>query len=306
MKYIMEMQEDTESFMVRLAYNIFRPEGKEKGSVVIVHGMAEHRKRYVRFAEFLAENGYGVITYDLPGHGESAQITGHFGDEGWQGLVNSAARAVARARKEFPGVPVVLLGHSMGSMISRCFIQEYDDQIDGLILTGAPNWQRAVNAGIALGKQIRRVRGKTGMSKLMDHLVTGNFNKSVKNPKTAVDWLSYNKENVQNYLDDPMCGFGFTVQGYLDELEGMRRMHDLKNYHCRNPKMPVYFLAGREDPCIGGDAGFADSVDTVKMAGYHNVLTKLYPNMRHEILNETEYQKVYNDILRWLDHKLRR
>ncbi len=294
--------------MIRLAYNVFRPDGEVKGAVAVVHGMAEHRKRYVRFAEYLAENGYGVITYDLPGHGESISETpGYFGDfDGWQMLIDSAVRAVNRAKKEFPDVPVTLFGHSMGTMIARCYIQEHDTEINGLILSGAPNWQSAVTAGIALGKQIRGVRGQKGSSKLMDQLVTGNFNRSVDDPKTAVDWLSYNEENVKNYLEDPLCGFGFTVQGYLDELEGMRQMHRVELYQCRNRLLPILFMAGEDDPCIGGEAGFADSVNTLKEAGYHNVVFKLYPNMRHETLQEKDYMKVQKDIRNWIGRMVRR
>lgn len=287
---------------MKLAYNVFRPHEKTKGAVAIVHGMAEHRKRYAGFAEYLADSGYGVITYDLPGHGESvSEEKGHFGDDGWQTLVESAGRAVRRAKTEFPDVKIVLFGHSMGSMIARCYLQDHDSEIDGLILSGAPNWQRAAAAGIALGKQIRGVKGKKGFSKVMDKLITGNFNKAVENPSTGVDWLSYNEENVKQYLEDPECGFGFTVQGYLDELEGMEQMHKVEHYHCTKPKMPVAFFAGKEDPCIGGQKGFADSVGTLKSAGYRHISTRLYPKMRHEILHETDSQRVYRDIKNWLD-----
>ena len=288
--------------MLRLAYNVFRPQGEVRGAVAVVHGMAEHRKRYNELAAFLTDNGYGVVTYDLPGHGESAEgELGHFGEDGWRTLVSSAMRAVKRARKEFPDVPVILLGHSMGSMIARCFIQEHDDEIDGLILSGAPNWQRAVNAGILLAKRIKKRRGGKSASKLLDRLVTGNFNRSVKNPKTDVDWLSYDEANVQEYIEDPLCGFGFTVQGYLDELEGMRQMHEVKLYQVKNRQLPIVFLAGGEDPCIGGTEGFKDSTDTLRNAGYRNITTRLYPKMRHEILRETNHERVYRDILRWLE-----
>ena len=291
--------------MLRLAYNIFRPSGNVRGAVAVVHGMAEHRKRYIRFAEYLADRGYGVITYDLPGHGESvAETPGYFGDEdGWLEMISSASRAVKRAKKEFPGVPVFLFGHSMGTMISRCYIQDHDKEIKGLILSGAPNWQAATTAGIALAKQLRGLRGKKGKSKLLDRLVTGNFNKSVKDPKTPYDWLSYNEENVQEYIDDPYSGFGFTIQGYLDELEGMRQMARTELYKCLNKELPIFFVAGEDDPCTGGLKGLSDSMDTLRKAGYGHVTKKLYPHMRHEILREKEHEKVFRDIADWLDSR---
>ena len=288
--------------MANKIYSVFRPQGDVIGAVAVVHGMAEHRRRYDPFAEYLSKNGYGIITSDLPGHGDNVDETpGYFGEDGWKELVDSAIRTVKKTRKEFPGVPVTLFGHSMGTMISRCFLQEHDNGIDALILSGAPNWQAATGAGIALGKAIRRVKGKKGSSKLMDQMITGNFNKTVEDPDTPVDWLSYNKDNVQAYNADELCGFGFTVQGYIDELTLMRKMHRTRLYRCTNPSLPIVLFAGEDDPCIGGEKGFESSVKTLRKAGYEQIETKLYPHMRHEILNETGKEAVYEDIRNWLD-----
>ncbi|MBO7703916.1 MAG: lysophospholipase [Solobacterium sp.] len=285
------------------AYSIFTPETRIKGAVAIVHGMAEHRGRYIPFAQYLADHGFGVLTYDLPGHGESVkEHRGYFGDEnGWDVLVDSAVDAVRKTGETFPDVPLFLFGHSMGSIIARCFLQKHDDMIDGLILSGAPNYQAAAAAGIALGRVLRRFRGKTGTSKLMDQMVTGNFNRAVENPDTPLDWLSYDSENVRKYIDDPDCGFGFTIQGYIDELRGIRRMHRVKRYLFNNPKLPIAFFAGADDPCTGGDAGLDDSAGTLVKAGYRDISVKRYPGMRHEILNETGRQEVYEDIENWLE-----
>ncbi|MBQ9328279.1 MAG: alpha/beta hydrolase [Solobacterium sp.] len=288
--------------MSEIAYSVFRPAKEVKGAVAIVHGMAEHRKRYVGFAEYLAGRGYGVVTYDLPGHGESTDDTkGYFGKDGVNTLIDSVSGAIERSKQEFPGTTTILMGHSMGTMVSRCWIQNHDGEIDALILSGAPNWQSAGKMGISLGKVLRIFKGEKGLSPLMDSMVTGNFNKTIKDPETPVDWLSYNKENVKKYIEDPDCGFGFTIQGYIDELTLMGQMHDVARFRVSKPALPIRFIAGEEDPCIGGVNGLEDSIGTLKKAGYTEITSRLYPHMRHETLNETDHQTVFSDIADWLD-----
>ena len=285
-----------------ISYSIYRPEKETRMAAVIVHGMAEHKKRYEDFANALSDSGCGVITFDLPGHGEDAEVKGYFGKKkGWDLLVSSVESAVRKAKMEFPSVPLFLFGHSMGSMLTRCWLQNHDAEADGIILSGAPCWQPAGKAGILIGKAIRAVRGDKAHSRLMDQMVTGNFNKAVKNAETPVDWLSYRRENVQDYLQDDLCGFGFTVNGYIDELSGMEEMHDKTRYCVRKPDLPIFFIAGEDDPTIGGEKGWRDSINTLKEAGYRNISEHRYSGMRHEILNETRKREVYEDILKWMN-----
>ncbi len=291
--------------MSKLAVSIFRPAGAAKGAVEIIHGMSEHRKRYDDFAKFLCENGYAVYTFDLPGHGENEGLRGWFGEkDGWDYVLYSAAEVMKTAKSENPGIPFILFGHSMGTIVARCLLQEYDSELNGLVLTGAPNYQPAVKAGIALGKVLKMTKGARGHSAVMDQAVTGNFNKVVKDPKTPYDWISYNTENSQKYVDDPQCGFPFTIQGYIDELTGLERLHDSSKYRCTRKDLPILFAAGKDDPCIGGEAGFADSIATLTKAGYTDIDSKLYDGMRHEILNEIDHTRVYEDILNWIRQKV--
>ena len=287
-----------------IGVSIYRPSGKIKGVVQIVHGMAEHRKRYENFAQFLKSHNYAVVSFDLPGHGESVEngIKGYFGEkDGWDHLLYITHEITNRIHKEFEGIPVFMLGHSMGSMIARCYIQKHDEELNGVILTGVPNYQSAAKGGILLGKFLKLFKGGTGHSHLMDTLITGSFNKSVQNPKTALDWLSYFEKNIEDYVKDDFCGFPFTIQGYIDELTGLERMHNSNLYECENPNIPILMLAGEDDPCRGGDKGFEDSIKTLRDAHYTNIKTKLYPGMRHEILNEENHKEVYNDILKFLN-----
>lgn len=287
--------------MLNLEKTVLMPaEGQElKASLTIVHGMAEHHHRYDAFAKYLSEQGIGVFYYDLPGHGAKVEKEnlGYFHEEtGDQVLIDSAVEAVRESKEIFKNVPNVLMGHSMGSMICRCYLQEHDAEIDGLILSGAPNYQSAVGLGITLGKVIRTFKGKKGHSKMMDNIVTGQFNKVVENPKSSSDWISYSQENIDRYNADPLCGFPFTVQGYIDELTLMKRMHDPSNYKVTKKDLPIYFFDGKDDPCRGGDEGWKDSIDTLKKAGYTNIRDQLYDHMRHETLNETDNLTVFKDV----------
>ncbi len=290
-----------------LAVSFYKPKGEPKAVVEIVHGMAEHRKRYADFAKYLMNRGFAVYTYDLPGHGETAGTgtLGYFGEaNGWTHLVNSAYEVAQTAKAEYPDKPFILLGHSMGSMIARCFLQTHDDMLDALVLSGAPCYQSAAPVGIGIGKALKKVKGAKGYSKVMDFLLTGTFAASIKNARTPFDWLSVNKENVDRYIADPLCGFPFTIQGYIDELQGVCDMHNVSKYHCTKPDLPVLFAAGEYDPCTGGTKGLADSADTLRAAGYSHIDARLFEGMRHEILNECDREKVFAAIAEWIETQL--
>lgn len=288
-----------------VAFTFYRPTTEPKAVVEIVHGMQEHRKRYDAFAEYLSEHGYVVVTFDLPGHGESCQKNqplGYFGDEnGWDHLIDSTYRLTKEIKEEYPNIPFILMGHSMGTMVSRCYIQDYDHELDGLILSGAPTYNSGSKPGLALAKTIRSFKGKKGYSKTLDKAMTGGFNKCVENPRTELDWLSYDTDNVDRYIADELCGQPFTIQGYIDELEGMIRMNEPKFFSCKNPNLPIYFFGGADDPCIQGEEGLKKSIKVLQDAGYSDIEYKLYNHMRHETLNETEHEKVFEDVLNWLD-----
>ena len=287
-----------------LSYLIYGENKNVDAVVVVVHGMQEHKERYDEFAKYLENKNIGVILYDLPGHGQSGKIEdrGYFGEpDGWGNLVKSSVDMVNLAKEKFPGKPIVYLGHSMGTMVARTFLQNNDGLIDAMILSGAPCYSGAAGLGKVLASLNGMVLGKKHQSKMLTNLATGSFSSAVKNPKTKLDWLSYNEENVQNYFNDPDCGVPFTAQGYYDLFDGMQRMHNVSAFKVTKPNLPIYFFAGEEDPCIGGEKGFNDSIDTLKKAGYQDISQKLYPHMRHETLNETGRGEVYGDVYNWIN-----
>lgn len=289
-----------------LAYTVYRPEGEVKAAVFIVHGMQEHQRRYKGFAEYLNTRGIGVVTYDLPGHGETSkgETRGWFGDEnGWRNLVSSVTEICLLTKKEFPDVPVVCYGHSMGTMLARTFIQLHDAMIDALMLSGAPNYNPGAALGRTIANQRIRARGPRGESKLLASLTTGSFNSGIKNPRTPLDWLSYNEENVDRYIADEDCGFPFKNSGYRDLFEVMIQMADVKAFRRLNKNLPIKFFSGEDDPCTGGSKGISDSIARLSRAGYIDITNKVYPHMRHEILQEKEKETVYKDMADWILEK---
>lgn len=282
---------------------IFRPEGEVKAAMFVVHGMEEHKERYEDFARYMNSRGIAVVTYDLPGHGETSPKSdyGFFGErDGWHILSSTLTAMSLLTRDEFPGVPLICYGHSMGTMLARTFLQYHDALIQGLLLSGAPNYNPGARLGKALASMKVKRSGARSHSRLLDTLATGAFNSGIKNPRTKLDWLSYNEENVDAYIADEACGFPFTARGYYDLFEGMEKMADPKNFHCTNPYLPIMFLSGEDDPCTGGTKGLADSIRRMEEAGYRSITSKVYPGMRHEILQEKDHQKVYEDMAEWI------
>lgn len=286
-----------------LAWTVYRPEEEIKAAVFVIHGMEEHRRRYDAFANYLNTRGIGAVTYDLPGHGESADKAdrGYFGDDnGWRNLVISALDISLLTKNEFPDVPLILFGHSMGTVIARSYLQKYDRLIDGVILNGPPNYTPAVQAGKGIATVLGLVKGGKRRSKLLDYLVTGNKNRAVDDPRTPVDWLTHDENVINDYIADDDCGVPFTIRGYYDLFDGLVRMNDVQGYNCTKPDMPIYVIAGEDDPVIGGEKGFNESIEVLREAGYRNIGRRLYPHMRHETFNETDRETVWNDIAEYI------
>ncbi len=292
----------------KLSYQIYHPEKDAKAVVFCVHGMQEHKMRYDALAKYFTDHQYACITYDLPGHGQTAgkEYQGYFSDEdGWKVLIESVVEIASIAKKEFPEIPVIYFGHSMGTIIGRVFLQQHDEMIDGCILSGIPEYQSLSKIGIFVAKNIIGMKGKTNRSKLLETLATGSFNKVIDHPKTDVDWLSYNEKNVQEYLADEWCGIPFTNQGYLDLFTLMTYMGNTSLYQCKKKDLPIYIFAGKDDPCIGGEKGFNHSISLLKKAGYSKINTKLFEHMRHETLHEDDSIKVMEATVKWLDENIK-
>lgn len=269
-----------------------------KASIQMVHGMEEHKERYIPFAGFLCDNGYNVIISDLRGHGEDAPLLSHIADSNGEELLIRDQQIIAGyIRDRYKDLPLYLFGHSMGTIISRVLLQTDSKVYSKVLLSGyvAPNPMSGI--AVSLGNCTKVFKKPRGYSKLLTNLALGPYVKAVPDSKTPCDWLSYNEENVQKYIEDPLCGVEFTVGSYCALFHLLNDMGKVDKYSNINADLPFMLLGGVDDPCTGGEKGRADSKAVLEKAGFRNISVITYPQMRHEILNETEKEKVYQDAL---------
>lgn len=282
--------------------HVISPENP-KAAVVLVHGMAEHKKRYFPFMTWLSEQGFACVITDLRGHGADvpADDLGYFGKKGNELLIEDTLEVVRWTKSQYPGLKVFLFGHSMGSLIVRCFAKKFDAQIDGLVVCGSPSKNSAAGPGIILTQLIGLFKGKRYRSPLLEKLSTGAYEKRFAAEGLTNAWLSTNKANVQAYNNDPLCGFRFTANGYQGLMRLMQDTYDPDDWTVANPALPVHFIAGSEDPCIGSIKQFSEAVSFFRSRGYKTVTSKIYPGMRHEILNELGKEEVWRDVVAVLE-----
>lgn len=271
---------------------------KATAVVQVIHGMEEHQERYEPFIGFLNQHGFSVVSSDMRGHGSSAKDLGYFKEKkGYLELIEDQKAVTLLIKKRFKNLPIYLFAHSMGTIITRVLLQENSKDYEKVVLSGYPNYQIGARFGIITANVIQLFRGPKYKSKLLSSLSIGSFNKKIKNPKTDCDWISVSEENIKSYLEDPYCGIGFTCSAFNDLFHLVVLMHQVKKYQNVNQKMKLLLLRGIDDPCTGGEKGSHDSYQVLVNAGFKSIKQIDYPNMRHEILNEKENQKVYQDIL---------
>ena len=276
------------------------PEGKIRGLIQLAHGMAEHKGRYVSFMEFLAEHGYACVINDHRGHGESVKSPddlGYFYEGGAEALIRDLHQITLWYRSRHPGKPLILFGHSMGSLAVRVYRQRWDGDIDGLVVCGSPGRNPASGFAIGLNRVMSLVRGDRYVSPLFIYMITGRLKKTRTGSKN--DWLSTNQDNVRRYDSDPLCGFPFTLNGYRGLLEMMRDAY--RPVPAAHPDVPVHFISGENDACAPDRRGFDDAVENLRRAGYRSVTAHMIPGMRHEILNHADHQIVYDELLSYFD-----
>ena len=288
----------------RIHCGLWLPEGEPRAVVQIIHGIAEHIGRYDHFARFLTQRGFAVCADDHMGHGLSVEGGGVFGyfSGGWMAAVRDERSLFAEMKKRFPALPYFMLGHSMGSFLLRTYLYTYPGELAGAIISGT-GWQPelALSAGLALCK-IERLRiGETGRSKLLKELMFGVYNKKFSPNRTPNDWICSDEAVVDAYTDDPLCGFDATVGLTRDMLTGISMNQKKENLAKMDKTLPVLFVSGMQDPVGAMGEGVLRTIDAFKRAGLSNVTIRLYPEGRHEMLNETNRAEVYADILGWLE-----
>ena len=281
---------------------IFEPDVAPKGIVQFVHGMCERKERYAPFMTFLAKNGYVAACYDQRGHGESVEKEedlGWFHDKKGKAIVDDAAQVTNYLRAQYPDLKVTLFGHSMGSMVVRCYLRQYDDRIDKLIVCGSPCNNPLAGTAVFLAKTIGLFRGERHRSKLLAYLSTGKGNKKfIKEGKGS--WLTHDEEIATVFRNDPKCRFYFTVNGFENLFNLMKYTYKKRGYRVQNPTLPIRFISGDEDAVLGNELKWLRSIEMLREVGYEQVSGKLYKEMRHEIHNEIGREEVYQDVLNFI------
>ncbi|MCI8594828.1 MAG: alpha/beta hydrolase [Oscillospiraceae bacterium] len=288
---------------------VWLPEGEPKAVVQIVHGVAEYVGRYADFAAFLNERGYVVCGEDHLGHGRTGAQDGKFGYfgkyDGWT-LVTADIRTLRqRMGEEFSGLPYFLLGHSMGSFLTRTYLCRYPGEVSGAILSGTGQESAfLVSLGKAVASLVGHVRGMDKVSKLVNNLSLGAYNRKFAPNRTSADWISRDEAVVDAYLKDPYCTFMPTAGMYRDMLGGLQYIASRQALSRLDVDTSIGLFSGDADPVGGMGKGVEKVYEMYRKAGVRDLKLKLYPGGRHEIINETNKQEVYADMLAWLEEHM--
>ena len=287
-------------------YRFLPDEGTPVKAIVhLAHGMAEHAARYARVAEALTAAGYAVYANDHRGHGKTAspEELGFFAEkDGFARVVGDLVELVAHEKKEHPDVPLLLIGHSMGSYMVQEFIIDHGREIAGAVISGSagkPNLLASAGRLVARAERLRA--GVRGKSKLLGDLSFGAFNKQFAPTRTAFDWLSRDVAEVDKYVTDPLCGFDVTTSLWVDVLDALDSIARPER-QARIPKdLPIYVFSGSEDPVSEKTKSLEQLLAAYRLAGVRDVAHRFYPGARHETLNETNRDEVTRDLITWLD-----
>lgn len=282
-----------------------------RGIVQIVHGICEYVDRYDELARFLCGEGWLVVGDDHLGHGGTAVDREELGftaeSDGWIKMTDDLERLRAIQREKHPGLPYVMLGHSMGSFLARTYLCRYPGKLNGCVLSGTGQVPApVVSAGRLVAKLERKRLGSRGRSNLLQSMAFGSYNKNFKPTKTNSDWISRDEDLVAAYASDPFTQFFPTTTLFGDMMGGLQYIWDEKNLKKMNLFTPIYLYSGDMDP-VGGDGKQVKQVcDRFKALGCQDVTVKLYPGGRHEMHNELNRLEVYRDVSDWLNSRFPR
>ncbi len=283
------------------AYNT---DSEVKGTVVVLHGMAEHHDRYLPFAEFLNSNGYDVFLYDHRGHGKDKKFEelGHFADKDGDKLVIADAITVLKyAKANNRGKKLILFGHSMGSIIARNVIQQYDDP-DAAIICGTAYMAPAASFfGMLTAGFVKLARGPRTQSPFLGNLTTGYKDFAKISNRTAFDWLTRNNTIVGSYISDPYCGYVCTTAFYHDLIRLTYTAAKPKLIRKTRRDLPILVVSGALDPVGGYGSGVSKYFSLLQKLGFTESDCTIYDDCRHELLNELNCDEIMNDILGWIE-----
>ncbi len=301
-KYTQIKQRD--GYLTKLTHYV--ASNKPLASILILHGMAEHQTRYLPFAEYLVNQGYDVYCYDHRGHGKETKLSelGFLAKEdGYYLLVNDALHISEYIVQNNRCSKFFLFGHSMGSIIARNVIQSYD-KYDGIILSGSNFPPKAlVQFGLFISSLITNLKGPKHRSPYMNNLMFGNKKYTSLSTRTTFDWLTRSNPIVGAYFHDPYCGFTCTASFYHDLLKLVQNEISKKQIVLTRNDLPFFIISGEKDPVGNFGKEINKFVHTLRKLGFTNVNSKIYPDCRHEVLNELNKEDIYSDIHSWISKR---
>lgn len=289
---------------LELELSIIEPTSEPKGIIQISHGMAEHKERYFDFMKYMAERGYICAIHDHRGHGASVKEDddlGFFYTENINYIVDDLYQVTKYIKEKYNNLDVILFSHSMGTLVSRNYLKKYDKEIKKIILCGPPTKNSLAGLGIKIAKIVKGFRGEKYRSKFLDKLTFGSYNKgnSLKN-----GWICSNNDTVHKYNNDKLCGYTFTINGFINLYKLMKEAFYNKNWKINNKNLSIFIIAGSNDPVIQNKKKFNELIQYLKNVGYQNIKSELYNEKRHELLNEVENKNVYDDIYRFIENDI--
>ena len=283
--------------------SLLLPNGTPKAVVQVLHGMCEFREKYFDFAEYFVNNGYAVCIHDHRGHGDSVRAEGdrgYFYERSGEWIVEDSYQVTEYIKKELSGLPVYMFGHSMGSMVARCYLQRHDDAVQKVIVCGSPSKNPLVGAAIALTKCMTLFKGARHRSKMLARLSTGKCNDAFPGEGPGA-WVTRDQQYLLPYLENPKYQFTFTCNGFENLFRLMKHTYTKKRYAVKNPDLPILFTSGSDDGVMVSEEKWLASQAALRKAGYRNVGGKLYHGYRHEIHNEIGKEKALADMLAFFE-----
>lgn len=280
---------------------IAEPHGEIKAIVQFSHGMSEHKERYFDFMNFLSGHGYLCVIHDHRGHGKSvksAEDLGYFYTDDYKFIVRDMQQVTRYIKDRYREVPLYVFSHSMGTLVARIYLKEYDSEVSKAVLCGPPTENVMSAPGLHLSRLFARLHGEKTRSGILNSLADGAFNKG-QDIKNA--WINSDIGEVEKYNDDELCGFMFTVNGYINLFELMKNSYETDDWQDVNGELEILLIAGGDDPVIQSREKMEHLKKFLEKLGYKRVMMKLYEGMRHEILNETAKNLVYDDVLNFFE-----
>ena len=288
-------------------YCVYTPDDSPRAIVQIVHGMCEYFERYDPIARFLCSKGYVVCGHDHIGHGHSVPSDDDLGffaeKDGDKYVVADVGKMRDIMREKYRSLPYILIGHSFGSFVSRAFVATHPDAVDALILSGTAGQKQPVGAGSALCKIISAFKGKRYRSKLVSSIAFAGYNKRFEG-NTGAEWVTSDPEMLAKYASDKYCTYTFTLQAYRDMFALIKFIQSKEWYESMPKNLPIFVIAGENDPVSAYCKGITILVEKLKEAGVSDLEYKIYSGERHDLFTGLRREEAFGDVAEWIDEKV--